>query len=145
MLLGKDQILTRRALPSEEVEVPEWQGSVRIQGLSAGEADAFSASLVKRNGKTVEMDREHYCAKLLCRCIVDAGGERILSESDVAILSQQSAAPIQRLAVIAERLSGLQPGGVEDAAKNLGSGLTNTACIGSPPNSASGISKDSGR
>lgn len=118
MLLSKDQILARRSLPSEVVEVPEWEGSVRIQGMSAGDADAFNASLVKRVGKTMEMDREHYCAKLLSRCVVDANGERLLSEEHVVILSQQSAAPIQRLAVVAERLSGLQPGGVEDAAKN---------------------------
>lgn len=118
MLLSKDQILARRPLPSEAVEVPEWDGSVRIQGLSAGEADQFSASLVKRVGKNVEMDREHYCAKLLSRCLVNEQGERLLSEADILVLSQQPAAPIQRLAVIAERLSGLQPGGVEDAAKN---------------------------
>ena len=118
MLLGKDQILARRSLPSEVVAVPEWEGSVRLQGLSAGEADQFSASLVKRVGKMVEMDREHYCAKLLSRCLVSESGERLLSEADVLVLSQQSAAPVQRLAVVAERLSGLQPGGVEDAAKN---------------------------
>lgn len=125
MLLDKDQILARRALPSEEVEVPEWKTPemssvprVRIQGMSAGEADRFSASLVKRVGKNMEMDREDYCAKLLSRCIVNATGDRLLSEEHVATLSQQSAAPVQRLAVVAERLSGLQPGGVEDAAKN---------------------------
>jgi hypothetical protein len=118
MLLSKDQILARRDLPSEEVAVPEWSGSVRLQGLSAGDADEFSASLVKRNGKNVEMDRTHYCAKLLSRCLVNEKGERVLTEGDVIALSQQAAGPIQRLTVIAEKLSGLQPGGVEEAAKN---------------------------
>ena len=117
-LLTKGQLLERRELPVEEVEVPEWQGSVRVRGLTGGEADAFMTSLLKRDGRSQFMDREHYCARLVARCLVDANGERLLTDAEAYVLSEQSAIPIQRLAAVAERLSGLQVGQVESAAKN---------------------------
>lgn len=122
--LTKDQILVRRDLPREVVPVPEWitpaipEPCVLLQGLSAGEADSFVGSLQKTDGKRTIIDREHYCAQLLSRCIVNEQGERLLTAADVLLLSQQSAVPIQRLAGIAERLSGLQAQAVEQAAKN---------------------------
>lgn len=118
-LLTIDEILAKRELPVEVVEVPEWGGTVRVQGLSAGEADAFNKSLQRRgpNGQ-MEMDREHYCARLLARCLVDEKGERVCSDANIMLLSQLSAAPITRLTVIAERLSGMRPEAIEDLAKN---------------------------
>jgi hypothetical protein len=137
MLLSKDQILAARPLPVEEVEVPEWGGSVRIQGLSAGDADHFNASLQRRNGQVIEMDREFYCAKLLALCFVDANNQRVLTEAHVLSLSQQSAMPLTRLTLIAERLSGMRVDGVEQAAKNSASGQPGSSSSGSPPNLAS--------
>lgn len=119
MFLTKEQILERRPLPCQDVEVPEWGGTVRLQGLSAADADKFNASLQRRRADGgIEMDREQYCAKLLALCIVDEKNERVLSDEHVLELSRQSAAPIFRLAIIAESLSGLRADGLKDAAKN---------------------------
>ena len=117
-LLTKEQLLQARPLPVEVVFVPEWSGDVRVQGLSAGEADAFNASLVRQIHGKAQFDREHYCAKLLSRCLVNEKGERVLTEGEMLALSGQSAIPVYRLTAVAERLSGLQPQAVEDAAKN---------------------------
>jgi hypothetical protein len=116
--LSKSQILERRQMPFEDVEVPEWGGVVRVQGLSGSESDQFAESLVTRNGDRPQVSRAHYCAKLLALCLVDEAGKRLLTESDIQELGQQSAIPVQRLTLIAERLSGLQVKAVEAAAKN---------------------------
>lgn len=116
--LSKEQILERRALPLEDVAVPEWSGAVRVQGLSSADGDKFLASLNRQNGQKIERDTTYYCAKLLALCLVNEQGERLLTEADVLALAQQSNAVVMRLADIAQRLSGLQPGSVEAAAKN---------------------------
>jgi hypothetical protein len=119
MRLTKDQILEARPLPFEDVEVPEWGGTVRVRGLTSAECDEFAASLVIRtNGGRAQANRELYCAKLLARCLVSASDERLLTEADIHALGRQSAIVIQRLALLAERLSGLQVQAAEDAAKN---------------------------
>lgn len=116
--LSEAEILATRALPYRDVEVPEWGGTVRIQGLSSQDGDKFLASLQRQNGQRVERDTTYYCAKLLQYCLVSATGERIISEANVLRLAEQSNAVVMRLAEIAQDLSGLKPGSVEDAAKN---------------------------
>ena len=116
--LSKEQILERRPLPFEDVEIPEWGGTVRVRGLSAADGDKFLASLMRMNGQKVERDTSYYCAKLLALCLVNEKGDQLLSEGDVLILAQQSYIPVARLTDVAQRLSGLSPGTVEDAAKN---------------------------
>lgn len=116
--LTQEEILAPRALPFEDVEVPEWGGTLRIQGLSSDEGDKFLASLQRQNGQKIDRDTTYYCAKLLARCIVSAQGERVIQEANVLSLAQQSNAVVMRLTEVAQRLSGLLPGSVEDAAKN---------------------------
>lgn len=122
--LTEDEILAPRALPRREVEVPEWatpekpKPIVLIQGLSSADGDKFLASLQRQNGQKVERDTSLYCAKLLQLCLVNEKGERIVSEGNLLRLAQQDNATIMRLAGIAQELSGLAPGSVEDAAKN---------------------------
>ena len=45
MLLNKDSILSAADFVYVEHEVPEWQGTVRLRGLSAAERDEFEATL----------------------------------------------------------------------------------------------------
>lgn len=116
--LTQEQILAPRALPFQDVEVPEWGGTVRIQGLSSDDGDKFLASLQRVNGQKVERDTTYYCARLLSLCLVNGNGERLISEGNVLKLAQQANAVVMRLADIAQELSGLKLGSVEDAAKN---------------------------
>ena len=40
-LLSKADILGCNDIPTELVEVPEWGGSVKVRGMTAGERDRF--------------------------------------------------------------------------------------------------------
>lgn len=117
-LLSKEELLQQREFPFEEVLIPEWKGSVRIQGLSSNDGDRFLASLWRQNGSRVERDTSMYSAKLLALCIVDAQGKRVLGEADIAPLSQKPFAILARLTQVAERLSGIAANSVETAEKN---------------------------
>jgi len=116
--LTEAEILAPRPLPYRDVDVPEWGGTVRIQGLSSAEGDKFLASLQRQNGQRVERDTSYYCAKLLAVTLVNERGERIVTEGNILRLAEQANAVIMGLAEIAQELSGLKPGSVEEAAKN---------------------------
>lgn len=118
-LLSKDQITQIRALPTEDVEVPEWGGTVRVRSLSAGERDDFEAAVVRTKGKDVQVNRKNLRARLVAMCLVgDDGKTRLLSDEDVVPLSYQSAAAVERVFAVAQRLSGLAPADVEQLAGN---------------------------
>ena len=46
--LSRDTILQREDIKTEDVEVPEWGGTVRVRGMSGVERDAFEASLIEQ-------------------------------------------------------------------------------------------------
>ena len=46
--LSRDTILQREDIKTEDVEVPEWGGTVRVRGMSGVERDAFEAGLIQQ-------------------------------------------------------------------------------------------------
>lgn len=116
--LTRDQILQAQDLPAENVHVPEWGGVVRVRGLTGAERDKFEASIVVRKGDKTEFNPENMRAKLCAMCIVDEQGNRLFSDDDIKALGKKSAAALDRVFQVAQRLSGLQPGAVEEMVKN---------------------------
>ena len=47
-LLSKTAILTANDLQTEDVEVPEWGGAVRVRSFTGRERDAFESSMVRQ-------------------------------------------------------------------------------------------------
>ena len=117
--LTRDAILQADDLPAEDVEVPEWGGTVRVRGLTGAERDAFEASIVEQRGKTTHFKMENLRARLVALSVVGEDGKRIFSDSDVKALGRKSAVALQRVFKAAQRLSGLTAEDVEELAKNL--------------------------
>jgi hypothetical protein len=61
-------------------------------------------------------------AKLVARTVVDADGEPVFSQQDVAALGELSAAALDRVFEVASRLSGLNEKDLEEMAGNSGTG-----------------------
>lgn len=116
--LTRDEILKALDLPTEELEVPEWGGSVLVRGMTGTERDAFEVEIVSMHGKKAELQRENIRAKLVARCIVDDEGKRVFTDADVEKLGQKSASALDRVFEVAQRLSGLTKGDVEALEKN---------------------------
>lgn len=117
-LLTRDMILQANDLPTEDVEVPEWGGAVRVRTLSGRERDQFEASVVEQHGKRQRIDTRDLRAKLVALAVVDERGQRMFTEADVVTLSGKSAAALQRVFDVARRLSGLSDQDVEELEKN---------------------------
>jgi len=116
--LTRDQILQVQDLPTEDVEIPEWNGTVRVRGLTGAERDKFEASIVTRKGNKAEFNPENMRAKLVAMCVVDENGNRIFTDDDVKALGKKSASALDKIFQVAQKLSGLRPEDMEEMAKN---------------------------
>lgn len=118
-LLTKEAILQAQDLPFEDVEVPEWGGTVRIRTLTGTERDAFESSVARKQGKDVIMNYKNIRAKLVALTVVDGEGNRLFDDDDAKELGKKSANVLDRLFEVAQRLSGLRDEDVEELAKNF--------------------------
>lgn len=120
-LLTREQILGTADLLHEDVAVPEWGGSVRVQMLTGAERDAFEQEIVVRQGKKTQMNLANVRARLVALCMVDDEGQRVFGEADVKALGKKSALALNRVFEVAQRINGLTPEDMEELAGNSGS------------------------
>lgn len=117
--LDRAAILAQDDLKYEDVQIPEWGGAwVRVRSLQANERDRFEASTVQRNGKQITTNLENIRARLCLLCLVDENGERLFQEEDTFPLGGKSAAALDRIFAVAQRLNGLRDQDVDELAKN---------------------------
>jgi hypothetical protein len=110
-LLNKAAILSAQDLAKELVEVPEWGGSVYVRAMTGAERDAFELSI---QGQKLENIRARLCAM----CMVDESGTRLFGDKEAKELGQKSAAALDRVFAIAQRLNGIGTKDVEALEKN---------------------------
>ncbi|WP_116048780.1 hypothetical protein [Amycolatopsis palatopharyngis] len=123
-LLSRDQILEAKDITSEDVDVPEWGGTVRVMALSGWERDKFEAAMVAGKGKNRTVTMDNVRAKMAAASIVNEDGQRLFSESDVRELGKKSAAALQKVFKTAQRLSGLTDDDAEELAGNSEAGVS---------------------
>ena|SRR5215471_5103069 len=135
-LLGRDAILKATDLPTEDIEVPEWGGTVRIRGLTGEGRDEYEAStFVIRDGQAYP-DTANTRAKLCARCIVDEAGEPLFTQQDVHALGQLSGRALNLVWERCLALSGLSNEDVADLAGNSDAAPSGGSTSGSPATSA---------
>jgi hypothetical protein len=121
-LLTRDQILQAQDIAREEISVPEWGGSVLVRGLTGQERDAYEATIMRLNGTNAQMNLVNARAKLVARSIIDEEGNRLFGDDDVALLAKKSAAALERVFNVAQRLSGLTSSDLDELAKASANG-----------------------
>ena len=116
-MLSRDAILQADDLQYETVEVPEWGGAVRVRGMTGTERDAYTESSMV-DARTGEVTLADMTSRLLVRTLVDEEGDRLFSDADVRALGRKSGAALDRVARVAQRLSGLSQADMEALVKN---------------------------
>ncbi len=122
--LTREEIFAAEDLQTEEVPVPEWgEGcSVRVRAFSVAVRDAFFAPLQAAaagdDQARVEAVRALSHTRLVAFSVVDADGNNVFTEADLADLGKKSPVVITRIAQVAERLNGIGAVQIEAAAKN---------------------------
>ena len=117
-LLSKTAILAAQDLQTEDVEVPEWGGAVRVRSFTGRERDAFEASMVRGDGKDRKVDLTNMRARLVGLTVIDETGQRLFTDEEVDLLGAKSGAALDRVFAIAQKLNGLSGADVEEFSKN---------------------------
>lgn len=114
-LLSRKDILKAQDLPTKDVEVPEWGGTVRVRSLTARDRDAIETALIdarqKDDGQPVNI-RARYAAA----CIVDENGSPLFSVDDVEVLGGKSGGAVDRVYEAISALNLIDPAEVETQA-----------------------------
>lgn len=107
-LLNKANILGAGDLAHQDVDVPEWGGSVRIRVMTGAERAQFEAMNVKRTASGgAEFDGTNYLAKLIAMCAVDADGNKLFTVDDIEALGSKNGSVLTRVFRVAQELNGL--------------------------------------
>lgn len=120
--LDKADILSQQDITTEELFIPEWDAWVKVKMMTASERDHFEASTVQRNGKKVDVNLQGIRARLCILCLVGEDGKRMFSDEDEYALGTKSAAAIDRIFTVAQRLNGLRDVDVDELTKNSNAG-----------------------
>ncbi|WP_144154452.1 hypothetical protein [Paraburkholderia sp. BCC1885] len=128
-MLTREQILAADDLKSEEVEVPEWGGSVKVSVMSGVDRDAFNESM-QASDKSIG----YFQSSLLVSTVIDDGGQRVFTMADIDALRLKSAAAVTRVVKVAERLNGFGTDAVEAAEKNSEAAQSGSFGSDSPAN-----------
>lgn len=115
--LSKEAILAADDILMEEVDVPEWKGRVLVCGLTGTAKDAYDKSILEVRGNKRTVNLDHLRAKLLVRTLVTPERQPLFTESDILKLGAKSAAVLDRLCKVAQRLSGMSAEDAEDLKK----------------------------
>jgi hypothetical protein len=121
MRLTADAIRAVDDLVYEDVEVPEWGGSVIVRGLTAKERDNYDREIIRvdNHGNTSLGRLENLRALLVVRCLVNEDHTRMYRDADAKWLGEKSSKVIGELYDVAARLSGMRAEEVEEVAADL--------------------------
>jgi hypothetical protein len=107
-------------LGKEELDVPEWGGYVVVKGLTGHERDAWEAGMVVNAGtKKQRVTLADTRASLVQKTCINDDGTLQFQPSDIEWLTQKSAASLQRVFLVAQRLSGLSDDDIEEIVTDL--------------------------
>lgn len=115
-LLTREEILTADDMEYQDVDVPEWGGTVRVSMMSGRARDRYEASLYKDQG--TETTYDNLRARYLSFCVVNEAGDLIFSISDLEDLGRKSSMALDRVFTAATILNGTSSEGIEEVAKN---------------------------
>lgn len=105
-MLTRQQILEANDLPREEVQTPEWGGSVFVRTMNGKERDAFEVRHRQDGDKNW---RARFAATIIC----DEKGAPLFTEADVEALGEKSWAVLDRIFDAGTELSKVSSAAIE--------------------------------
>jgi len=127
-VLSRADILGQDDLPKVLVVVPEWGGAaVYVRTMTGVERDGYEELIQNARQGPDRFNLQGVRVELLVRVLCDAGGQPLFTAEDRDALNGKSAAALDRLFVVAQRLSGLSADDVEELAGNSPGDLSDSS------------------
>lgn len=115
-MLSREQILAAQDLLFEEIEVPEWGGTVRIKVMSGTDRDAFETQV--RDRVKLGQLGENLRALMVACSVVDEGGKLLFGAADIEALGAKSWMALDRVVMASAKLNRLTDAELEATVKN---------------------------
>lgn len=104
-MLSKAEIFGGQA-PTDELDVPQWGGKVRIRGLTVLQNETCGKVLRGEN-KNHPIASGGYAAAVVCYGVIDADGRRVFEDADAFKLGGlPESSPVDTLAIAILKMSG---------------------------------------
>ena len=122
-LLNFDDIVASQDKEYEDVEVPEWGGTVRIATMSGEDRDRWELSMMQADDSSERGFKLNFDAysrvRLVAMCLVDDNFNRIfVTKEQIEKLSQKSDKVMDLLYDVAQRVNGITESDIDDLEKN---------------------------
>lgn len=95
----------------EELNVPEWGGSVLIREMTGTDRDAYEASVwgskAPQKGRDRDLNLANARARCVALCLIDENGQRLYKDNEVYLLGKLPAAGLDRVFDRCRELSGI--------------------------------------
>ena len=122
-LLNFDDIVASQDKEYEDVDVPEWGGTVRIATMSGEDRDRWELSMMQADDSSERGFKLNFDAysrvRLVAMCLVDDNFNRIfVTKEQIEKLSQKSGKVMDFLYDVAQRVNGITESDIDDLEKN---------------------------
>ena len=118
--LTKDDIFKADDLPTKDMDIPEWGGTLTIRTLTGAERDEFENAFVNQD----KINIRGLKARLIQLTVQNGDGQPMFTKADLQKLNSKSASVIDRIFEVSQRLSGLTKEDAEELVENLGTAPT---------------------
>lgn len=116
-LLTRDAILAVQDLPTKDVTVKAWGGTVRVRSLTGAERDAFEVAMLSARQQG-QLSPGNIRARYAAMCIIDQTGAQLFSPSDIETLGGKSAQALDQVYQAILELNALSDSDIEELAGN---------------------------
>ena len=116
-MLNRDDILKASDIKIEPVQA--WGGTLYVKVMTGKERDLFESSVITIKGTSQSYNLANVRAKLCVLTICDENGNRLFADSDMPLLAEKSALELQKIFVVAQRLSGITEADVKTLTEGL--------------------------
>ena len=122
-LLNFDDIVASQDKEYQDVDVPEWGGTVRIATMSGEDRDRWELSMMQADDSSERGFKLNFDAysrvRLVAMCLVDDNFNRIfVTKEQIERLSQKSGKVMDMLYDVAQRVNGITDEDIDDLEKN---------------------------
>jgi hypothetical protein len=110
-MLSKEAIMTTVSCKVQELEVPEWGGTVYLRQISGAERDAFEASVM---GNKLNNLRGRFAVLVLS----DENGKRMFLDSEANSVGEKNGKALDRVFEAGRKFNGMTDDDVAELEKN---------------------------
>ena len=117
----RDQILATKDIPSEIVNIPEWNVDIEVRGMTGSDRTRILETAVDTKTGTVNL-KVVYPEIIIASAHDPKTGERIFNEDDRDAILTKSANALDRVAEVGMRLGGFSKEETDATAKSFPDG-----------------------